>query len=333
MEDGTPKSPMAETSSKIIRRSVYTFLQRYHYFTSTAALLAFPFSVSVLLSQAYVPSSSTLLPTIYNRLRTLFDAAGFPSSLEFFTVLNQKLSETIFSSILTLPFTLTFLLITKASIIQALKQNKPTFPPTFSSVLTLYNPLLLTHFCNSLLILSVNATLFFLLFFAFNCFQGFGFSSPNFLLLLSAAGTVLYSIILANAIIVCNLAMVVSGIERCGGYMTILKACVLMRGRTSTALSLALPINMALAAVEALFQYRIVRAYHFAEKLGSSMVFEGIFIAYLYSIFVVLDTIVNCMFFKSCKKDSASLCCSVEIAEVEGDHGYAILRTKEELIP
>ncbi|KAG2679324.1 hypothetical protein I3760_11G046600 [Carya illinoinensis] len=332
MEDGTPKSPMAETS-KIIRRSVYTFLQRYHYFTSAAALLAFPFSVSVLLSQAYVPSSSTLLPTIYNRLRTLFDAAGrFPSSLEFFTVLNQKLSETIFSSILTLPFTLTFLLITKASIIQALKQNKPTFPPTFSSVLTLYNPLLLTHFCNSLLILSANATLFSLLFFAFNCFQGFGFSSPNFLLLLSAVGAVLYSIILANALIVCNLAMVVSGMERWGGYMTILKACVLMRGRTSTALSLALPINMALAAVEALFQYRIVRAYHFAEKLGSSMVFEGIFIAYLYSIFVVLDTIVNCMFFKSCKTDSASLSCSVEIAEEEGDHGYTSLRTKE-IIP
>lgn len=331
----TQKFAMAKTG-KIIRTSIYTFLQRYHYFTSTAALLAFPFSVSVLLSQAYVPSSSSLLLTIYSRLRNLFDAAGFPPSSEFFTILSQKLSQTIFSSILTLPFTLSFLLITKAVVIQALKQNKPTNfpPPLFSSVLTLYKPLFLTYSCNSFLILSANATVFSVLFFAFNCLEGFGFSSPNFLLFLSAAGAVLYSIILANALIICSLALVLSGMERCGGYMAILKACALMRGRTSTALSLALPVNMALAAVEALFQYRVVRAYHFAGKLGISMALEGIFIAYLYSIFIVLDTIVICVFFKSCKtgcwiEQEGRYSYRIEFAE--DSDGYVRLRAAEEL--
>ncbi|TKY73353.1 hypothetical protein E2542_SST02105 [Spatholobus suberectus] len=31
------------------------------------------------------------------------------------------------------------------------------------------------------------------------------------------------------------------------------------------------------------------------------MALEGIFIAYLYSLFITIDTIVSCMFYKSCK--------------------------------
>lgn len=86
--------------------------------------------------------------------------------------------------------------------------------------------------------------------------------------------------------------------------MAILKACVLIRGRTSTALSLALPLNFGLAAIEALFQFRVVRAFNVDGNFGSSMVFEGIFIAYLYSIVAVLDTVVSCLFFKSIKVGS-----------------------------
>ncbi|KAB1216767.1 hypothetical protein CJ030_MR4G020659 [Morella rubra] len=121
--------------------------------------------------------------------------------------------------------------------------------------------------------------------------------------------------------------------ERRGGFTAILKACVLMRGRASTALSVALPIDLALAAIEALFQFRVVRAYHFAGKLGMSTALEGISIAYLYSIFVVLDTIVNCMFFKSCKtyswtEQKGRHSCRREFAE-EDSAGYVSLTTEE----
>lgn len=303
-----------EKASKIFRRSIYTFLQNYHYFTTVPALLALPFSASVLISQALIPSSSSfsslLLHTIYRRLQTLFDAAGFPPNSEFFTILNLKLSQTISSSVFTFPFALTFLLISKAFVIQSLNNNNTQKKPFlslsfFSNTISLYLPLLFTYLCNSILILSANATVFTLLFFAFNFFDGFGFYSPNTLLFLSAAGAVLYSIVLANALIISNLALVLSGMQTGssggGGYMAILQACVLIRGRASTALSLALPVNFGLAAIEALFQYRVVRAFHVNGRLGSSMVSEGIFVAYLYSILVVLDTIVSCMFFKSCK--------------------------------
>ncbi|KAK4257214.1 hypothetical protein QN277_006831 [Acacia crassicarpa] len=295
-----------EASGKILRRSIHGFLQNYHYFTSTSAFFAFPFSVSVLLLQALISSSSvSLLPQIYNRLRVLFEAAGFPSSSQLLLVLNLKVSQTIISSIFTLPFTLTFFLFAKASVIRALNHHKLSVEPSFSSIASLYKPLLITYVFNSFLIISANSLAFCLLFLAFGFVEGLGFSpSPSFVLFLSASGVVLFSVILANALVICNMALAVSGMEVHGGYLTILKACVLMRGRTSMALFLALPVNVALAAIEALFQFRVVRAYHNVGKTGPCLALEGIFIAYLYSIFIVLDTIISCKFYQSCITES-----------------------------
>lgn len=295
MEQNPSAFPM-ERSCKILRRSIHNFLTNYQYFTTTSLLLAFPFSAALLLSQSLLPSSP-LLFTTHNHLTSLFQAAGFPPSSPLFTILNLKISQTITSSILVLPFTLSFLLISKASIIHFLNDQQQK--PSFSSFLSIYNSILLTQVWNSFLILSANATCFSLLFVAFNCLEASGYSSASSLLFLSATGAVLYSIVLANSFVVCNLALVTSGMDKSGGHIAILKACVLMRGRTATALALAIPVNMALAAVEALFQYRVVRAFYTAT---SSTAFEGIFIAYLYSIIVVIDTIVSCEFFKSCER-------------------------------
>lgn len=297
MEENT-SIPM-ENTAKIMRKSIHIFLRNYQYFTATAALMAFPFSATVLLSQIVVPSSS-LLFSIQNRLSSVFIAAGFPPSSEFFTVLNLKLSQTISTSIFTLPFTFTSLLIAKASIIQLLDQQKQNYPVSFLSLISIFNPIFLTQLCNSFLIISANATAFSILLVAFNCFEGLGYSSPGFILFISALGAVIYSIILANAFVFSNLALISSGMERNGGFLAILKACVLMRGRTSTALSLAVPLNLAMALIEGLFQYRVIRAYHRSGNLSSLMVLEGLFIAYMYSIVIVVDTIVSCVFFKRC---------------------------------
>lgn len=299
MEEQYPSIPM-ERTSKIFRRSIFTFLQKYQYFTTTSLLLALPFSASILMSQALLPFFP-LLPTIHNRLRSLFYAAEFPPS-QFFSVLNLKLSQTIASSIFALPFTLSFLLMAKASIIQALNHHYHNKPSSLSSFLSIYNPILLTQLCNFLVILSANATCFSLFFIAFNTLEGSGYYTSTSLHLLSATGAIVYSIVLANTLIICNLASVSSGMDKCGGYLALLKACLLIRGRTGTALALAVPVNIALSAVEALFQYRVVRAFYAAKSSFSSMALEGFLIAYLYSIIVVIDTIVSCVFFKSCQK-------------------------------
>ncbi|KAL1814775.1 hypothetical protein ACET3Z_017349 [Daucus carota] len=288
-----------ETTGKIIRSSIYIFLSNYHYFT-ISAILALPFSASVLLSQALIPSS-TLLPPIQIRLQALLNAAGLPSSSEIFNIFSLKLSQTITSTVLVLPFTFSFLILAKASVIKALSQQKPSQIKIFSFI-SILNPIFSTQIWTSLLILSANATSFSILTIAYNFLDLYKLlSTSTSIVLFSAAAALLYSIILANAFVISNLALVLSGMETKGGYISLLKACVLIKGRNSKAISLALPLNLALAAIEALFQYRAVAVLSSNGFPNFSMTLECIVIAYLYSIFIVLDTIISCMFFKSCK--------------------------------
>lgn len=300
-----------ETPSKILRRSIFSFLQNYQYFTTTAALLAFPFAASILLLQSLVPSRT--------RIHSLFyAAAGFPSSSLFFSILYTKLSQTIAISVLAFPSTLSSFLFSKASVIHALTNQQCPKKPSFSCFFKLIH----TQLCNSLLTLSANATCFSLLFIAFNLADGLGLSSPGLILFLSTAGAVVFSVIVANSFIICNLALILSATQKIGGFTALLWACILIKGRTATALSLALPTNAAMAAVELLFQYRVMRAYHDdAETELFSVALEGLFIAYLYTLLLVLDTIVCYFFFTSCQVDQdgrlrqINPCRSIKIVE------------------
>ncbi|KAL7153256.1 hypothetical protein ABFS83_04G154400 [Erythranthe nasuta] len=301
---GKRTTTTTRSTTRIMRRSIFTFLQNYQYFTSTPSLLAFPFAVSTLLSQSLVYSSD-VFPLIHSRLRSLFLAAGFPLSSELFSLLNLKLSQTILSFLFVSPFAYSFHLLAKASVIKTLDQNKPEEDTRrVSSSISLFIPLLITQLCNSLLILAANATCFFILVIFFNFLYVLGISSPGSTMLVSALGVVIYSIVLANAYIVSNLALVSTGIERRGGFISILKACVviLFQGRNATALSLAVPVSMSLAAIEALFQYRIVGAYNNGGD-AIAMIIEGALVAYLYTLVLVLDTVVGCVFWKICTKD------------------------------
>lgn len=291
---------MEKKTGNILRTSIYTFFQSYQRLTTMAAILAFPYSSSLLLSQLFIPSSH-VLPSIHSHLKAISQAMGFPLSSQYpFTLLISKLSQTISPSIFVRPFLFSFFLITKSYVFHLLNQQKSDLV----SVLSLYyKPLLLTHVCNFICLISANSTAFSLLFFAFNLLEGFGFSSSSqWILFVLVSGFLLYSFIVANAFIICNLALVSSATEEHSGFLAILKACVLLRGRTSTGLTLAVVVNLALAAIEAFFHYRVVRGYHGAGGLtGFPMALEGILIAYLYSVFVVVDTVVSFMFFKSCK--------------------------------
>ncbi|KAE8730878.1 Actin-binding FH2 protein isoform 1 [Hibiscus syriacus] len=106
---------------------------------------------------------------------------------------------------------------------------------------------------------------------------------------------------------------------------------------TLTALALAVPGNLALAAIEALFHYRVAsRAYGGGGDFnGFSMAMEGVLIAYLYSIFVVLDTVVGSTFFKSCKTGclvdrEGRYCYKIEIVAEKDGNAYVKLKNIEE---
>ncbi|CAI0412987.1 unnamed protein product [Linum tenue] len=297
------------TATQILRTSIYTFLQQFQFFTSTPAFLAFPFSASVLLSQAAAPAAAT--------------AAGFPPSSQFFTILNLKLAQTIAASIYTIPFSLTFFLFAKSSAFASLKNrafNQPDHSSPPESVSSIFWPLLLTHITNSFLVISANASAFCVMFLSFNVFERVFPTSPVFLLLLSAVGALVYSVI-------CNLAAVISAMEKRGGYLAVLKAAVMMQGRASTALSLALPVNLGMAGIEALFQYRIVIGRYWVYETtpwsrSLTVGLEAMLICYMYSMFVVLDAIVGCFFFKSIRDEIVEKKCGLVGEELEMGIGY-----------
>lgn len=107
---------------------------------------------------------------------------------------------------------------------------------------------------------------------------------------------------------------------------------MLIRGRAATALSLALPTNLALAAIEALFQYRVVRTYRMSDgKLDPTFAWEVPLIAYIYSLVIILDTVMGCIFYKNyCKSSNFSDegRCFFPIELIEEDHEVATTNWK-----
>nr|XP_018678786.1 PREDICTED: uncharacterized protein LOC103979641 [Musa acuminata subsp. malaccensis] len=180
-------------ASKTIRRSLHAFFRSYQAFASAAALLVFPASAATLLAQS-LDLSYPVLRTISSRLAFLFDAAGFPPS-RFFSLVNIKLSQSIFTFVSTLPFTLTFLVAAKASVYRIIcgapRRNA-------ACVLHLYPRIARTSVFNSLFVLSANAAVLSLLFLAFNVVDMLHLSSSNTTLALSASGVILYAFVLAN---------------------------------------------------------------------------------------------------------------------------------------
>ncbi|XP_074567990.1 uncharacterized protein LOC141824581 [Curcuma longa] len=288
---------------RIIRSSINVFFDGYQSFTSIAALLVLPASTSILLSQAMVPLSEPVIKTISLRLSAMFLAARFPASAEFFELLNLKLAQTVFSFVATLPLVLTLLLVAKACVVVVVcggrRCQQGSLP--LSAALRLYRSILPTHLFNSFVVLSANATVFIFLFLVFNAADVLGLASNSaLLLLLSAAGAVLYSVVIANSTVICNLAIVVAAVDGCGGLLPVLKACFLVRRHASTALALALPANLGMAAVEALFQYRVIRQYNVSGELSSSLLWEAISIVYFYALLIVLEVVMNCKLYEAC---------------------------------
>ncbi|CAA0820858.1 Unknown protein [Striga hermonthica] len=307
---------MAKTTRMLMRRSISTFLQDFHHFTSTPALFALPFALSTLLSPPLV-SSSRFFPLLHARLQALLFASGLPPSSRLFSFLTLNLSRALLSFVFLLPFSLSSLLLSKAFVIRALFPRHATSTssslslsdhdttrkkPVFFSWITTLNRLVATQFCNVLVVFSINATCLSLLVACFNALDFSGLSySENTLSGVTISTAVVYSVVAANAYVVCHLALVVSCVEGRAGFGPVLEACVLVRGRRRAALALAVSTNAALAGVEAIFRRRVVRGYYYYGRVMSwPVILEAVLISYMYSVVLVVDAIAGCVLLEGC---------------------------------
>ncbi|KAF7057584.1 hypothetical protein CFC21_064823 [Triticum aestivum] len=294
------------SATKIMRAALHAFFSHYHPAASAAALLALPFSAATLLSRS--PAAS-LLPPLSLRLRRVLVAAGFPPASQLLFLLNHKLSQSVFSFLATLPFSLSFLLLAKACAVRAMQPPPP--PPrkqrrhelsALPASCGRYPAMARTQLANFAALLLANAAVFAALLAAFNAAEALRLGSDGrAVLALSAAGVIVYSVALANAAAVCNLATVVAAAEGRGGCHAVLKALLLVRGDAATAVAVALPASLATTAVEGLFQLRVMKLYMIDGRISSAMVCEGLLIAYIHSMICVLDTVITFMVYQTCK--------------------------------
>ncbi|EPS68484.1 hypothetical protein M569_06284 [Genlisea aurea] len=271
------------STTKIMRKSIFLFLRNIHLFSSSPALLAVPYSAAVLLFPPLVSSSSSSSAAVFPALRNRLDALSPP--------LARVLAVALVSSLFAFPLAISSLLLAKTRAVGVLKDEDGRSLPL---------PVLVAaQLCGSSLRWGVDAACLCALFVGSDLMDDLGFSSRGMRIPIAGVGAVLYSILMSNACIVSNLSAIVCMCSEGGVLRSILGACRVGIGG-GAAIRLAMPMNVGLAGVEALFRYRVVRGY--GERGGTadcSLVVEGMFIAYLYSLLLVLDTVVGFVLLKS----------------------------------
>ncbi|KAL5714830.1 hypothetical protein ACHQM5_016737 [Ranunculus cassubicifolius] len=112
----------------------------------------------------------------------------------------------------------------------------------------------------------------------------------------------IFSIIFANVIIFCNLAVVISVLEDVSGPQALLRSSVIIQGQTQVGLLIFLGSTIGLAFVEGLFEHR-VKTLSYGD--GSSRIWEGSLLVIMYSFVVLIDSMMSAVFYFSCRSSSA----------------------------
>ncbi|CAN6343030.1 unnamed protein product [Urochloa humidicola] len=323
------------SAGKVMRMALHAFFRHYHPWSSSATLLALPFSAAALLSRSH-PALLSPSRSLSRRLRAVLVAAGFPPASQLLFLLTHRLSHRACAFLASLPFSLSFLLLSKAFAVHYSTSQPPTqrrrreHPPSAAAEIvwsSSYPAMARTQVINCLALLLANAAVFAALLAAFNAaaalnLLGGASSGDRAVLALSAAGVIVYSVALANASAACNLATVVAAAENRGGGRAMLKAILMLlrSGDGATAVAVSLPASLAAAAAEALFEVRVMRPYALAGgRVTAGMICEGILVAYIHAMICVLDTVVSTMVYQTCKDSHSCQLLELELDGKEDD--------------
>lgn len=266
-------------------------------FFSIAALLICPVT-AVLLSNILVDQS--IVKRLAVRLLLVAKSSGLPLK-PFIKQSCQKFSETIISSTMCFPFYITLSLLSKAAIVYSVDctYSRKIFNPTkFCIIMTkIWKRVVLTYLWVCLLT-SGCLTLFLVLLVAIgSLFSVIGFSSELIVYPAMVAG-LLFSVVFANAIIICNIAVVISVLEDVSGPEALLRSSVLIRGQTQVGLLIFLGSTIGMALVEGLFEHR-VKTLSYGDV--SSRAWEGPLLVLMYSFVVLIDSMMSTVFYFSCR--------------------------------
>lgn len=274
-------------TSQIFRESVRLVLLHSTHFHSISIFLFSPLPISLFISHFLIHhfpqiSASTI---------------KFPDHL-LGHPLPKLLSKSIVHIIICFPSSITFSLLGRAAIVQAVSDSYKGINldgrRLFMRSGSAWIKLLHTSFCEFIILFSLFVVLVASLAIAPKILFACGVCSKMLGLwgVLGCLG-VPFCVAFAHVMVVGNLARVLSVLEGgCSGFDSLLKARSLIEGRRQTALVMALLSNMGLRLVECLFEFRMCH--------GISL-WEGPLLVSMYSYVLVFDTTMNAVFYYACK--------------------------------
>lgn len=281
----------------ILRETVWILRFNSMGFMSILAVLICPIS-AVLLSNVLVDQS--LVKKLSFRLLLFAKSSGFPLK-PFIKQVCHRLAEMVVSVAVCFPLFVTLSLLAKAAVVYSVdctySRRKFDSSKFYAIICKIWKQIVVTYLWGCL-VMSGCLTLFIVLLVVVSCvFLIMGFPSDLILYPAMVVGLI-FSIIFANAIIICNTAIVISVLEDVSGPQALFRSRSLIEGQTQVGLLIFLGSTIGMAFVEGLFDYR-VKTISYGD--GSSRIWEGPLLVVMYSFVVMIDSMMSTVFYFSCK--------------------------------
>lgn len=285
---------------QILRETVRILRYNCGGFMAIAALLICPVS-AVQLSNLFVDHN--IVRRLNMRLLLIARTSGLPLS----TVVKQscqKFSEMAVSTAVCFLLYVTLSLLSKAAVVYSVDctYSKKQFDASkfYVIVTKLWRRVVVTYVWACMMIVGVITLFLILLVAVCNVFLIFGFL-PDLVVYPGMIVGLVFSVVFANVIILCNVAVVISVLEDASGPQALLRSYVLIRGQTQVGLLMYLVSTIGMAFVQGLFEHR-VKTLSYGD--GSSRIWEGPLLVVMYSFVVLIDYMMTAVFYFSCRSYS-----------------------------
>lgn len=285
---------------EILRETVRILRYNSTAFVVIAVLLICPVS-AVFLSNVLVDESVVKMLTI--RLILVAKSSGLPL-MPIIEHSCQRFAESILSSAMCFPLFVTLSLVSKAAVVHSVDCTyaKRRFEAGlfFALIRNIWNRLLSTYASVCLAIVGCLTMFLVLLGAVCTTFYVLGFS-PDLVVSAAVIVGLVFSVIFANAVIICNIAIVICVLEDVAGPEALLRSCILIKGQTQVGLLIFLGSTIGTVFVEGLFEHR-VKTLSYGD--GSSRIWEGPLLVVMYSFVVLTDSMMSAVFYFSCRSSS-----------------------------
>ncbi|KAM7484396.1 hypothetical protein LguiA_000405 [Lonicera macranthoides] len=290
----------SNSALEILRETVRILRYNLTAFMWILTLLICPVS-AVFLSSVLVNQS--IVKRFTRRLLSIVKSSGLPIK-PFIQQSCHNFSEMAVSTAMCFPLYITLLLMSKAAVVYSVDctYSRKMFDASkfYVVIRKIWRRIVSTYMWVCMVIIGC-LTVFLVLFVALSSLFSVIGVSLDLIVCSAVIVGLAFSVFFVNAIIICNLAIVISVLEDVSGWKALLWSSVLIKGQTQVGILMFLGSTTGMAFVKGLYEHR-VRTLSYGD--GSSRIWEGPLLVLMYSFVALVDSMMNVVFYFSCKSYS-----------------------------